>query len=268
MRCAWCHATYSGMHRALCILLLSSSACSSSSSESPATVRYVTEPDANGPAAPDSCDDCDAGPTDVTDATNAEDAGGQQRADAGVQPYPTRGVGTRARVGSRQGDVIGNLHFRGYLRGSKTGGERDILLSDYYGSASTRLLHIIGVARWSSPDHYAVQEVESALPSRPQVHALYVVLQSMSQGSAATTNDLDAMMSKYSSTQSWARDPLAQGSLGQLRPYVDVDAFPLHVTIDTRSMEILDAGIGATLDFATHADTWLAWTQSNPASTY
>ncbi len=202
------------------------------------------------------------------DASKPGDAG--DGGDSGASSYPTAHLGTNPRAGATPGDVIHDYAFSGYRA---TGGVLDtsqlrtVRLADYYdpdGKKGLKVLHIIAAARWSAPDGAEVQAAVTATSSLAANGGVFLVVmgQGASVGANATKTDLDAWVTKYAPHFSIALDP----GFALLSQMWDVSAVPFNVDVDLRSMEILQASVGAPADLATAVQTQIDWVNSHPPS--
>lgn len=160
-------------------------------------------------------------------------------------PYPTENIGTEARRGTRSGNRIANFKFLGYPDGDTTKGLQRIALANYFDPEvrQYRLIHIQASGSWCT---FCRQETEVVTPLAPQLKEKKVVwLMSLAEGPAvgtpSTKADLDKWINAYKSpfTHLW------DSGNKNLGIFYDSAALPWNCTIDARTMEILDAGVGA-----------------------
>jgi hypothetical protein len=213
------------------------------------------------------CAACSGGSA-ATPASPPDD--GVTTADAALNPYgvpyPTARLGTVARAGNRPGDRIRNLTFPGYKQGtaslSKDKATTTISLADYFDPEmrNYRLIHLVAGSRWCQPcnaEAQALADKEGDLEAQG-VAILQVLLDGTAPGRAATQDDLDAWVTGYGIGFAAALDP---GAL-KLGVFVDPSAVPWSADIDTRSMEILHAGVGYDPDMGSLMKS-LAWVKVN-----
>jgi len=194
-------------------------------------------------------------PADTSDAATCNpcgDDGGGTVGTAGhdtnpegvAYPSPAGGYGHTARTGSTPGDIIQNFKFLGFLDGDNTKPMTTISLADYYDPCNKRykMIHLSVAAVWCVPcndETTAIVAAKSQLDSEG-----VVVLQALddgpTQGTPATTNDLNYWIKNHSSNFTEMLDP----GLKNLNGFFVAAAIPWNADIDPRTMEMLDSSTG------------------------
>jgi hypothetical protein len=189
--------------------------------------------------------DDDGGPISNLDASTSFD-GGDTNPD-GV-PYPTDKIGINPRRGATPGNRIANLKFFGYPTGNKADGLQPVSLAQFYDPTHKRhrILHIQASAVWSS---YCQAQAKVVAPMKSQLEAKGVVwfiaiVEGSTPGTPSKQKDLDDWLAALKVQCPHVIDP---GS-SNFGPFFDEQAFPWNANIDTRTMEILTAGVGALTD--------------------
>jgi hypothetical protein len=159
-------------------------------------------------------------------------------------PYPTENIGTVSRGRGKPGQRIANFKFLGYPDGDTTE-LKPIALADFYDpeGRTYKLIHIQASGTWCT---YCRQETEVVTPLAPKLKEKGVVwLMSLAEGRAvgtpSTQTDLDKWVANFNSpfTHLW------DSGNKNLGIFYESAALPWNCTIDAKTMEILDAGVGA-----------------------
>lgn len=196
----------------------------------------------------------------------------QNETDGGVA-YPSANIGTGQRgldgngnPNTTPGNVIANYRFLGYPNGDSSRGLQPVALADYYDPTGKghKLLHIIAAAEWCNPCTTETSALLSDLanPATDFEAQGVVYLQTLTEGNTinlgATKADLDDWIGKLHPRFTEALDPEAS-SLGV---FFNAASVPFNADIDTRSMEVLQAGTG--YEDPASVKVWIAWVNDNP----
>jgi hypothetical protein len=193
-------------------------------------------------------------------------------ADAGTNPYgveyPCENIGTSPRKDTIRGSQIANFSFQGYPNGDMSKGLQPISLADFYdpeGKLGYKLLELGVAAIWCTA---CDQETKAIVPLVSMYQTEGVVFaQTLAFGAEmttpATTSDLDTWVTEHKSNFTEMLDPGDQ----ELGSVVDLQdgTLPWNAVIDTRSMEILQAGTGYD-GIGSEISPWLTWVAQNPSS--
>jgi hypothetical protein len=196
--------------------------------------------------------------------------------------YPTEDVGTAARNGDVPGDRIPNFHFLGFPASpdgtvDPTAQPTVVSLADFYdptGSRGTTILHIMTEEEWCGPANedadffsganYTGWNTQGASFAKELAPLGVVVLQVLDDGpvvaTAATLDDLVQWTTRHQNDMTTVLDPNTD-MLGQI---YDEPYDPVHIDVDTRSMEILDAVVGFNTAEDVVIKNWVDWTKNNP----
>jgi hypothetical protein len=154
-------------------------------------------------------------------------------------PYPSSGIGRKARAGSTPGNVIENFTFQGYPNADESKGLQPISLADYYDPCGKRIkmLHLTVAGAWCVP---CGEETDSLVAAKAQLASERVtVIQALGdgpiEGVAATTADLDNWIAKHGSNFTEMLDP----NLTNLGAFFNAATVPWNCDIDPRTMEII-----------------------------
>jgi hypothetical protein len=171
--------------------------------------------------------------------------------------YPTTNIGGRPRSGAVAGQVFPNLTLDG-IRSLATIDEPAVVSStEFYDPSGARydLLHVVAVFFWCPHCNSETKDL-ATLASWRREHRV-AVLEIAMQGYGSASPD-------WSDLQKWVRDhdldfPVvvdAKGALlGQFFP---VNAVPLNIIVDPRTMEVLAVDVGEVGDIATYERGFLS----------
>jgi hypothetical protein len=196
---------------------------------------------------------CSSSSSTDTTAAFKDDAVAPHPANPDGVAYPTDDIGARPRAGSRPGQRIPNLTFQGYVDSDRSAGLKVISLADYYDPDAKRyrLLHIMLAASWCSICMAQTRQMVAALPAL-KAEGL-VVVQALVHGptpkQGPTLADFDAWIGKHATAHTMVIDVRAHRFL-ELWTF---EAVPVNALVDPRTMEILEADIGAPQDYTTYA---------------
>jgi hypothetical protein len=201
------------------LVALATSSCSSSSQQDPGLAGSGTQAAASAP---------DVNPDGV--------------------PYPKDSIGTRARRADVPGNRIENFKFLGYPNADASKGLQPLSLAQYYDPSGNRyrVIHIQAAGVWCTA---CQAETQVIVPLKAQFESRKAVwLVSLAEGAKEYTpsvqSDLDAWIKEFKSPYTHWLDP----NNANLGPFYDSAALPWNANIDARTMEILTAGTGATVD--------------------
>jgi hypothetical protein len=179
-------------------------------------------------------------------------------------PYPAGTYGATPREGSVPGDIFPNLGFRGYPDAATGGGLQTISLADFYDPEMRhhRVLHLSAVAMWCP---HCARETDQLAQIAPTLRAegaafLQLIIDGPSQGEAPDRCDLDEWVEEHDANFTVVLD----GAARRLGTVVAIGSVPYNAIIDTRTMEVLDAGTGAPDDMASIIRTWLGLLDDSP----
>lgn len=160
-------------------------------------------------------------------------------------PYPTAGIGTKPRSGTKAGNRIQNFKFYGYPNGDEAQGLQPVALANYFDpeAKNVQLIHIQASGTWCP---HCEKELEAVTPIKAELDKRKVVwLVSIAEGPTpgvpSKKADLDSWMSEFKPPYTHVLDP-GNKNLG---PFYDAAALPWNANVDARTMEILSAGVGA-----------------------
>jgi len=191
-------------------------------------------------------------------------------------PYPT------TNLGYVENTRIPNLKFTGFRAADTsavidTKGDTTVLsMSDYYdplGNRGIRLVHLSVNTRWCGPSNEQVSWFSGfdyqtnrrtdpglAVTLAPEgVLFLDVLAAGFSPGTPATLDDLRGWVGDHQINFDTAVDAYIE--LGSLFPQA---AIPFNVTIDARSMAILETSMGFDRTVEDSLRKWLKWQSTNP----
>lgn len=222
---------------------------------------------------------CSSGaPTPQQGSSNqypGDDLGPMQQTKCAANPngdcYPTTNLGWGVRSGSVPGNRIPNFAFFGYrnadptTKTKSTGMLERIQLADYYDPSGTkvRLIRIIVGALWCGPcnqeaDYLVMNDIAGTFAAQGVV-LLNGVNEGATPGIPATTSDLTTWIMKHNlNYTAWLE------SDDKLGPFWKQDAIPENITIDARSMEVLETVAGFSTGIQAELTKWLTWQKNNP----
>lgn len=182
--------------------------------------------------------------------------------------YPTDHVGGVPRSGSRRGDRIPNLTFQGYPDSSRAAGLKTVSLADYYDPTSTpgrpKVLHLMEAAYWCTICDGQTKEMA---PLKDALAAEgVVVVQAIMNGARLDVGpsllEVGKWMDRYPTWFTVVIDERAK----RVGTVSEVLAVPWNALIDLRTMEILYAGSGRPVDYASFAKSGAEWVSTHPPS--
>lgn len=180
--------------------------------------------------------------------------------------YPVDRLGGRRRVGTKPGDRMPNLTFRGYRKG-RAGGLETISLAEFFDPTQRhhKVLHLQIAATWCaicSSELEATVSIAEPLAERG-VLFMEVIVSGRSPGAGPTLAEVDAWIDHHRTSFPTGIDVAARrlGAVG-----VNGAAMPHDILIDTRTMEILDSSVGAPVDVGKYALEALRFVEENPPS--
>jgi hypothetical protein len=159
-------------------------------------------------------------------------------------PAPTNGYGHLARSGTKPGNVIANLSFRGYINGDPSKGLQVLSLADYYDPCGKRLklLHLSVAGVWC--DHCNAETAALVAANSTLDADGVVTLQALSdgpvEGVGATVSDLNYWVGRYSVNFTEVLDPGPTEFAG----FFNAAAIPWNADVDPRTMELLSSSLG------------------------
>lgn len=181
-------------------------------------------------------------------------------------PYPTDRIGGQKRVGRTPGSRMPNLTFRAY-RSGRAGGLSTLALSEYFDPDQKRhkVLHIQVAATWCaicSSELEATMTVVDQLEARG-IRFVEILVSGATAGQGPSLSEVDEWIDRHRTTFPTAIDVAARrlGPLG-----INGFAMPYDLLIDTRTMEILDASVGAPLDVGKYVLDGLRFVENSPPS--
>lgn len=182
-------------------------------------------------------------------------------------PYPTDSIGGNKRSGTRRGDRMPNLTFRGYRDGDRSRGLETLSLAEFYDPTMKRhkVLHIQIAATWCticSAEIAATVSVTQKLKERG-IMPFEIVVAGADPSRGPSLAEVEGWIGRHASDVTTAIDVRARrlAAVG-----VNSTAVPHDILIDTRTMEILDSSIGAPLDVGKYTLAGVAWVDQNPPS--
>lgn len=197
-------------------------ACASDSS----TVRPEGDAPSGGDAAVDADASSDAGDTLAPRTTNPYGA-----------PYPTEGIGWKAREGSTPGERLANLTMPGYAADSDVAA--NVSMADFYDPEGRThdVLMLLVTAAW---DPYARLSLNVIQGSKKRLRTLSVLGGGRASGMTATLKDLERWRGEYP----WAAHGLDPDFVAFKPAFGGSEAVPLLMVVDARTMEICTSRIG------------------------
>jgi len=209
------------------------------------------------------CSSSSSGGSTTTAAFKDDDVPGRDANPDGV-PYPTEDLGPKARTELRRGQRIPNLTFQGYVGSNRAEGLKPVSLADYYDPDAKRykLLNIMLAGTWCQPcDAQTQQMIPAEAELKPEgVVVLAALVNGPSPGYGPQLSDLDAFIDKHKTDYTMVIDVRAHRFLGLWQ----FDALPVNALVDTRTMEILDASVGAPSSYRTYVKTGLGALAAGP----
>lgn len=182
--------------------------------------------------------------------------------------YPTDHLGGVPRSGPRRGDRIPNLTFQGYPDSNRAAGLKTVSLADYYNPTSAAgrptVLHLMEAAYWCTICDGQTKEMA---PLKDALGAEgVVVVQAIMNGARLDVGpsllEIEKWMDRYPTWFTVVIDERAK----RVGTVTEVLAVPWNALVDLRTMEILYAGSGRPVDYASFAKAGVDWVVSHPAS--
>lgn len=180
-------------------------------------------------------------------------------------PYPRDHVGVKQRANGTPGDRLPNFSFQGYVDGNKAGGLKEVSMADYYDpkAAHHKVLIVLAAAVWCS---ICVATSEDLVPKKAQLESegaqfLEVVVNGARLNEGPSLNEVNAWIDRNQANYTTAIDVRAR-RMGQL----GLDTVPWSMIVDTRTMEILEAGAGAPADMAKYTRAGITFVDTHPPS--
>lgn len=203
--------------------------------------------------------------------------------------YPTTDIGTGIRSGQVSGSRLSNFAFTGYT-GSDTnvlspGATKTVRLADYYdpqqkgvpgviGGVPIKIIHIVVSAVWCNPCNQETDFISGAnwtganaggTSWAKELAPLGIVFfQALDDGAVvgtgATMTDLNNWITHHQNDFTTTLDPGNQN----LGVFFDAAAIPFNMTVDARSMEILEGGVGFDTAEDATLKKWASWVDANP----
>ena len=179
-------------------------------------------------------------------------------------PYPATDLGFQARAGAAAGNRIRNYRFVGYRTPGSGEPTATVSLADFYDpeGRTHKVIHLVASSVWCGPCNQETRAL-SAATARFQGKGIVVVqalIDGPVQGRAASTADLDGWITRHGLTFPTVLDPDVR-NLGQ---FFNAAAVPWNAIIDARSMEILQAEVGAVANIDGLVAPWVQWVATNP----
>jgi hypothetical protein len=186
--------------------------------------------------------------------------------------YPTNNIGYAQRSGSTPGSKIPNLRFFGYKNTDPTtktpssGDLQQIELADFYDPDATkyRIIRIVPAALWCGPCNeeadFIVQNNIATDLAPEGVVIINAIVEGSVAGVGATPTDLQTWISNHQLNYTGVVDGDFKTGIFWKSP-----AIPQNITIDARSMEILDRQSGFSTNVKNEILTWVKWTKTYPA---
>jgi predicted small lipoprotein YifL len=173
-------------------------------------------------------------------------------------PYPT------ANIGSNPGQVAPNLAFEGYPSSNKSAGLKVYSFADLFDPAAKdhKLLYLSLAATWCSSCVAEAAEIARILPRyAPQgVIVVEVLVAGASSGFGPSQAELDGWVD--ANHTSWT--VLADVRGRRTGPGLGLTAVPASMLVDTRTMEIIHASLGAPDDLGAYFQIGLNWIAQHP----
>jgi hypothetical protein len=207
----------------------------------------MSTPDAGNPAP-------DATTADATEEASAPDAGGDASADATVDVVDAAAVGCDGSYplgpyGTNPGDVITNLSWTGKTDTNANGVVSDdaftnLCLATYFQNPNIQVLVLIGSAIWCVPCNQEEPDLVTLYQSYQtdggHVAFLEVLLDGTNAGVEPTTNQFQNWVVKYKQPY----DVAVGDQPHVLNNYNPLQAYPLHVVVQTSTMKIFSESSG------------------------
>jgi hypothetical protein len=160
------------------------------------------------------------------------------------EPYPTENIGTVPRGAGKPGNRMANFKFLGYPDGDASE-LKPISMADFYDpeGRTHKLIHIQVSGTWCQ---FCKQETEVVTPLAPKLKERGVVwLMSLAEGRAMSTPSTQTDLDKWVATFNSPFTHLWDSGNKNLGIFYESAALPWNCTIDAKTMEILEAGVGA-----------------------
>ncbi len=184
--------------------------------------------------------------------------------------YPTKGFGVTARNGGRNpGSVLKNFRFLGYPGGDKSNGLQPINMANFF-DPEMRQYKVIVFAATGNWCTYCRKETSEVVKEKDALAAAKIafiqgVVEGASAGKAATQTDFDKWVADFDVNFNVFVDD-GKRNMG---PFFPSGGLPFNLVIDARSMELLQSINGySSSGTLAMAQTFTAWVDSHPASTY
>jgi hypothetical protein len=206
--------------------------------------------------------------------------------------YPTTDIGTGVRTGQGASAVAGsriaNFAFTGYAAADSssvlaTTATKTVHLGDYFdpqqklgaGGTGIKIIQLVVSAVWCGPcneetdfvsgANYTGANTAGASWAKELESQGVVFVQALDDGAVvgvgATLTDLNGWINHHQNDFTTMLDPGNQN----LGVFFDAAAIPFNATIDARSMEILEAGVGFDTNEDTTLKNWVTWVGKNAA---
>jgi hypothetical protein len=179
-------------------------------------------------------------------------------------PYPSTDIGLRPASASRPGQHAPNFAFHGYL-GARLDADLSLIsLADFYDPSGkrNRLLHLMMAAMWCPKSILQTDEMARVVPS---LHAeglvvVQVLIHGPSRNAEPSTCDIERWIQAHQIGHTVAIDAGGQ----RLSQHMTITGVPWNALIDTRTMEVIDAGVGAPVDYEQTVRHALRWLDEHP----
>ncbi|MDB4946878.1 MAG: hypothetical protein JWP97_6412 [Labilithrix sp.] len=159
-------------------------------------------------------------------------------------PYPTKNLGTSARVGGIPGNTMQNYKFLGYPGGDMSKGLQPISLASFFDptGAKYKMIRIQASGTWC-PHCQKETQVAATLSKEfadRKVAWIISLAEGPVQGTAATKTDLDGWVAAFQAPYTQFLDP-GNKNFGI---FYNAAALPWNATLNAKTMEIIESTLG------------------------
>ena len=179
-------------------------------------------------------------------------------------PYPAGPYGIGPRQGSVAGDIVPNFVFRGYRNGNTGGDPVTLSLADLYDPTGQRnvVIHLMAAAMWCpvcTKQTDAMVQAHGTLKSEGAT-----IVQSIIMGPDRDVPPDRCDLVDWITERGAPFTVVLDVDARRLTTVTTLSAVPFNALIDARTMEVLQSGEGAPVDYTAYVRTALDWVAANP----
>ncbi|MBW2456052.1 MAG: redoxin domain-containing protein [Deltaproteobacteria bacterium] len=179
-------------------------------------------------------------------------------------PYPAGPFGAQPRQGATPGDILPNFVFRGYRNGDTSGDPVTVSLADLYDPTGQRQLvvHLMAAAMWCPVCHDQTEAMVKAHSTLRGEGA--AILQAIIMGPDRNVSPDRCDLVDWMDERSVPFTVVLDVDARRIATVAPLTAVPWNALIDARTMEVLQAGEGAPVDYTAYVRSALEWVAANP----